>query len=196
MTRVRSFLSRLWSMLGSRQMDREIDEEIASHLAEAKDEYIRQGLSSEAAHYAALRSFGGVSQTKEVYRQIRSFAWLDDLQQDFRYTVRTLVKSPGFTVVVVLTLALGIGANTAIFSILNGLLLRTLPVHEPERLVNVTDSVVRDTGETRVRAWSYPAWEQIRQRSHLFESATAWSFVRFNLTSGGETQFVEGMWTV
>jgi putative ABC transport system permease protein len=194
MTRLRIFLSRLWSILGSRQMDRDIDEEIASHLAEAKDEYIRQGLSSEDAHHAALRSFGGVLQAKEVYRQIRSFAWLDDFRQDFRYTIRALVKSPGFTVVVVLTLALGIGANTAIFSILNGLLLRTLPVHEPERLVNVTDSVLNDAGETRVRAWGYPAWEQIRQRSHLFESATAWSFVRFNLASGGETQFVEGMW--
>ena len=93
-----------------------------------------------------------------------------------------------------LTLALGIGANTAIFSILNGLLLRSLPVREPDRLVHVTDSVLRETGETRVRAWSYPAWEQIRQRPHLFEGATAWSFTRFNLASGGETQFVEGIW--
>lgn len=119
---------------------------------------------------------------------------LDDLRQDLRYAIRTLSRNPVFTVVVVLTLAFGIGANTAIFSILNGLLLRTLPVHEPERLVHVTDSVERETGETRVRAWSYPAWEQIRQRAHLFEGATAWSFTRFNTAPGGETQFVDGVW--
>lgn len=114
--------------------------------------------------------------------------------QDLRLAVRALRATPVVTAVAILSLALVIGANTAIFSILNGLLLRTLPVHEPARLVHVTDSVVRDSGETRVRAWGYPAWEQIRQRSHLFEAATAWSFIRFNLASGGETQFVEGIW--
>ncbi len=194
MTRVRAFLSRLWALLRSRQMDRDLDDEIASHLAEATDEYIQQGLSPDEAHRAALREFGGVTQAKDVYRQARSFTGLDDLRQDLRYTVRTLGRTPVFTVVVVLTLGLGIGANTAIFSILNGLLLRSLPVREPDRLVHVTDSVLRETGETRVRAWSYPAWEQIRQRPHLFEGATAWSFTRFNLASGGETQFVEGIW--
>jgi putative ABC transport system permease protein len=194
MTPGRVFLSRLWALLRSRQMDRDLDDEIASHLAEATDEYVRKGLSPDEAHRAALRAFGGVTQAKDVYRQARSFTGLDDLRQDLRYTVRTLGRTPVFTVVVVLTLGLGIGANTAIFSILNGLLLRSLPVREPDRLVHVTDSVLRETGETRVRAWSYPAWEQIRQRPHLFEGATAWAFTRFNLASGGETQFVEGIW--
>src|SRR5262245_43819005 len=113
--------------------------------------------------------------------------------QDVRDALRSLAKTPAFTAVVVVTLALGIGANTAIFSILNGLLLRTLPVHEPERLVHVTDSIPRDTGEIRVRAWGYPAWDQIRQRTHLFQGATAWSFARFNTAPSGETQFVDGM---
>jgi putative ABC transport system permease protein len=117
-----------------------------------------------------------------------------DLRRDLRLAFRSLRATPLVTAAAILTLALVIGANSAIFSILNSLLLRTLPVREPARLVHVTDSVVRDTGETRVRAWGYPAWEQIRQRSHLFEAATAWSFTRFNLASGGETQFVEGIW--
>ena len=77
------------------------------------------------------------------------------------------------TSVVVLSLALGIGANTAIFSLLNGLILRPLPVREPASLVHVTDSVRREDGETRVRAWSYPVWRQIAQRRELLESATA-----------------------
>ncbi|MGH9371071.1 MAG: ABC transporter permease, partial [Vicinamibacterales bacterium] len=133
--RLRTFLSRLWALVRSRQVDREIDDEIASHLAEARDEYIQRGLSPEDAHLAALRSFGGVTQTKEVYRQVRSFVWLDDFRQDMRYTSRTLVKSPAFTVVVVLTLALGIGANTAISSIADAVLFRALPVSNPQDLV-------------------------------------------------------------
>ncbi len=119
---------------------------------------------------------------------------IDDLSRDVRLAIRSLTATPLVSAVAILSLALVIGANTAIFSILNGLLLRPLPVREPQRLVHVTDSVVRDSGETRVRAWSYPAWQQIRQRPHLFEGSTAWSFTRFNLASGGETQLVEGIW--
>ena len=96
MTRLWTFLFRLWALLRSRQMDRDIDDEIASHLAEAKEEYIQQGLSPEDAHWAALRSFGGVTQTKEIYRQVRSFMWLDDLGQDLRYALRTLRRKSGF----------------------------------------------------------------------------------------------------
>ena len=119
---------------------------------------------------------------------------IDDVRRDVRVAIRSLTASPVVTVVAILSLALVIGANTAIFSILNGLLLRPLPVRDPSRLVHVTDSVQREDGETRVRAWAYPTWEQIRQQSDLFESAAAWSFTRFNLATGGETRFVEGIW--
>src|SRR5262245_57618979 len=97
MTRLRVFLLRLSAIGRSRRMDREIEEEIASHLAEAAEEYLQQGLSPEDARRAARRSFGGVTQTKEAYRSVRSFMWLDDLARDVRHAHRALGKSPAFT---------------------------------------------------------------------------------------------------
>lgn len=93
MTHLRTFLSRLWAFVRHRQMDRDIDDEIAGHLAEATDEYIQRGFSAEDAHWAALRSFGGVTQSKEVYRQVRSFMWLEDLARDVRQALRMLRRS-------------------------------------------------------------------------------------------------------
>src|ERR671918_1325180 len=106
MTRLRILLFRVWALLRARRMDRDIDDEIASHLAEATDEYIRQGLSPQDARWAARRSFGGVTQTKEVYRQVRSFMWLEELSRDLRHAVRTLRRSPAFTMAAAATLAL------------------------------------------------------------------------------------------
>ena len=130
----------------------------------------------------------------EQLRDQRGVAVLSGLGQDLRLAMRSLRATPLVSAVAVLSLALAIGANTAIFSLVNGLLLRELPVGDPDRLVHVTDSVRRDTGEIRVRAWSHPFWEQIRQRPQLFAGATAWSFERFNVAESGETQFVDGLW--
>ena len=113
---------------------------------------------------------------------------------DVRMALRAFRATPMVTAIAVASLALAIGANTAIFSIANSLLLNSLPVRDPGRLVHVTDSIRRDTGEIRVRAWSNPFWEQIQARPDLFESATAWSFARFDLAPAGETQLVDGVW--
>jgi len=109
--------------------------------------------------------------------------------QDLRLAFRALRATPVVTAVAILSLALGVGANTAIFSIVNGLLLRSLPVRDPSRLVLVTEGTM-----TRPRAWSFPVWEQIRRRPDLFERTAGWSFTRFNLAPGGETAFVDGLW--
>src|SRR5262245_60433465 len=115
--------------------------------------------------------------------------FLDHAWRDMRLACRTLAATPVTTLVAVASLALGIGANTAIFSLLDSLLLRTLPVRDPAGLVLVTDG-----NAAHVRAWSYPVWEEIRRHPELFERSAAWSFTPFNLAPGGETQFIDGVW--
>src|SRR5690242_20312217 len=115
--------------------DRDLDDEIRSHIDEAADDYVAKGMSREDARFKALRDFGGVTQTAQVYREARRFAWLEDLVQDLRYAFRRLAKAPGFTFIAIATLALGIGANTAIFSLLDAVVLKPLPVEKPGELV-------------------------------------------------------------
>jgi putative ABC transport system permease protein len=182
MTRLRILLSRLWSLVRSRQMDRDIDDEITSHLAEATEGYIEQGLSPEQARRAALRSFGGVTQAKEVYRHVRSFISLDDTARDLRHTVRTLRRSPGFTMVTVVTLALGIGATTAIFSVVNGVFLRPLPYPNAERLMQPLTMFASGVQGS----FSYPDFEDLRDQNRTFAGLAAYTFRNASAAMGGQ----------
>jgi len=112
---------------------------------------------------------------------------------DLRLAIRSLRATPIVTAVAVLSLALGIGANTAIFSLVNSLLLRALPVKAPQQLAMMTDGTVMSNGTGR-RSWTNPIWEQVRSHRDLYDGLFAWSNQRFNLAAGGETLFVEGLW--
>ena len=171
----------LWQRLTGRgALERELDAELQDHIDRRVADLRKAGVGDGEARRRALAEFGGVDQAKEYCRDVRGTRWLEDLVSDVRYGLRMLTASRTFTVVAVLSLALGIGANTAIFTLVNGLLLKTLPVPEPERLVRID-------GE-----WTNPIWEEVKARQRdLFAAAAAWSATRYDLSRGGEEQPVE-----
>jgi putative ABC transport system permease protein len=136
MHRWRVYFSRAWGFLHKRRLDEELREELQTHLDALTEANIRSGMNCEDARAAALREFGGVEQTKEIYRQQRGLPFVDVALQDLRFALRVLVKRPGFAIAAVLTLTLGIGATTAVFSVVDRILFRSLPYPHDDRLVS------------------------------------------------------------
>jgi len=163
---------RVRAFFGKDALDQDLDAEMASHLELAVEENLRSGMSPEEARRRAMVRFGGVQQAREEQRAARGLPVLDVLGQDVRYTLRTLRRDAGFTVVAVLILALGIGANVAVFSVVNTLLLRPLPFPDPGRLVRIT-TVNPPCGES-CRTYSADATREFQERNHSFDSVTGY----------------------
>ena len=166
---------RLRSLFRRKKVDAELEEELQFHLQSQIELQRAKGLSPEDARYAAMRVTGGIAQIQEECRDMRKLNVWENLLQDLRYTARTFAKSPAFTVTAILSLALGIGANTTIFSLINAVQLRTLPVDRPDQLVTFTP-ISRD-GKAG-SGFSYPAFLLLRSGAEAFSGITGASSLR------------------
>jgi putative ABC transport system permease protein len=179
------------ALFRSEELEHELDTELRFHLERDTAQNLESGMSAEEARLAALRSFGGVEQSKEECRDARGVRVIEEVWQDVRYAVRILRKHPAFTAVSVITLALGIGANTAIFSVVSAVLLRPLPYPEPERLMQIG----RSYGGNEVYPASEPKFIFWRENNQSFEAmaATQGFGSGVNVSGGGEPEYVEGI---
>src|SRR5215510_12133865 len=179
---LRKLFHRLRASLRRGKVEREMDAEMRFHLEMETAENIRRGMSEEEARRAARRSFGGVERTKEAYLDIARFRLVEDLWQDLRYGARMLRTQPGFSVIAVLTLALGIGANSAVFSVVNAVLLRPLPYRDPDRIMTVGHYRAM-FGADVVFGWDFLEW---RDQAKVFEQIAAYFSGTADLTGSGE----------
>jgi predicted permease len=184
MWRIRAFYMKLRNLVWRGRAEQELTREVKAHLTLIQDEFERQGLKPEEAQLAAKRAFGGIDQAKELHRDERSFRWIDPLRQDVAYAVRMLRRRPGFTCVAVLMLGLGIGANTAMFTMLNTILFRPLPFSEPDRLVALVDEY-RKTGAPELPP-TVPEFLDVRAGSQSIENLAFWDTRDVQITGGDE----------
>jgi predicted permease len=195
---LRRFLLRLWNAARPGVGDRELEREIAAHVALIEEAHRRHGASPDEARLAAHRAIGSVALTKDRHRDARSFRWIDDLIRDLRYAVRTLIRFPGFTVVVLVTLALGIGANTAIFSVVHSVLLTPLPYQDAGQIVRVWENVPgSEIGDGKGPDRRYGAMDlrdllEASRRSRTITHLANFSYAQVNATIGSDTTRLEG----
>lgn len=185
---IRILLSRSLAFLCRRKLDEDLDEELRSHIDLAAEEHLKRGMPEQVARTTALREFGGVIQTKERYRVQRGLPVLEVLGQDLSFGLRQLLRSPGFSGVCLLTLCLGIGVNAAVFSVIQAVILRPLPYHDPNRLMHLTDP--QDGGIL------YKDFASLKEQSQSFVDMavyyrdSGWS--RVTLTGTQEPESIQG----
>src|SRR5690348_14873391 len=180
MRRLRRFVKRFTSWAKIARDEERLRAEIAEHIALQTEDNVRAGLSPNEARRQAVLKFGAVEAIKEDYRDQRGLPFIEDLLRDTQYALRQLRRNPGFTIVAVLTLALGIGANTAIFSVINALMLRALPVRAPEQLVAIGNPIHVhgwSNGTPRTDFFSYPLYCQVRDNNSVFSSLLASAYI-------------------
>ncbi len=183
--RFREWVSRVGMFIHAGKIDADVHEELASHLAMLEEENIRQGMSPQEARRSAHLRLGHTAQLREAHRDARGLPLLESLLQDIRYASRSLIKTPGFTAAAVMTLALGIGANTAIFSIVDNALFRPLNFPRPEELADV---FTFDRASQTFLSSSYPDYKDLRARATTFQALSAFVRMPLNISWRGSNQ--------
>src|SRR5579863_4167338 len=193
MSLLRNLAGGLRALFWKQRAEQEMDEELRGYLDAAAQDNERSGLSPEDARRAARVEMGSMEAVKEEVRSAGWEAGVESLWQDLRYAVRVLRKNRGFTAIAILTLALGIGANTAIFSLIDSVMLRMLPVEKPDELLQVQMHDPR-WGDRAGGTFTNPLWEQVRDRQDVFSGVFAWGEDKFDLAQGGAVHLAKGMW--
>ncbi len=187
MRQVRAWFVRILGLFHKDRRDREFAEELESHIQMHVDDGVRAGLTPHEARRIALMKLGGIEPTKEIYRDRAGLPFLDTLARDLSYAVRMIRRAPGFSATVILTLALGIGATTSIFTVVNAVLLRPLPYPEPDRIAYISFSTGGESGRDNPFSYTgdYAAW---RRHSRSFSRLAGYMSFTANLTGGGEAE--------
>lgn len=190
MTWLNTLLARFRALVRRDAVLEDIDEELRSHIEMETEANLEEGMSKDEARRQAAKSFGNISSIRDLAYEVRGGGFMETLWQDLRYSARTLLKHPGFAIIAVLTLGLGIGANTAIFSIVNAVLLRPFPYHAPQQLVIPGETLTGTRGGTSL---SYPNFADWKDDRKVFAGASAVrSNENFNLTGSGEPERLQG----
>jgi putative ABC transport system permease protein len=180
-------LARIVALVRANRLERELSDEVRAHLELAEHDAIARGLDPAAARRDAVRQFGGIEQMKEAHRDDRSVRWIENLLKDVRYGLASLRREPVFAIIAIAVLALGIGANTAVFSIVDAVLLKPLPFPDPERIVRMWEST--PTGVNSTTALNFV---ELRRRLHTFEAFSAEVDVNATAEIGGEPVRLQG----
>jgi len=189
---IRVLLKRCAALFSRDKLDQNLDEELRTHIDLAIDENLKHGMTVEEARIAALRTFGGVTQTKEAYRVQRGLPVAEALLRDGRYALRQLRRNPGFTLTVIITLALSIGVNTAIFSIVNALMLKSLPYAHPERMGTIYTRITGTKASDERHHINGEQWELLRDNvPALISAASSIRNSGVNLRAGSRMQYVQ-----
>jgi hypothetical protein len=178
-----------FALWGQKRRNEELEEEIQAHLKLAEREEIESGRAPKEAHAAARREFGNVSVAEETTRDMWGWRWLVDCVQDVRYAVRSLRQRPGFATVALLTLALGTGATTVMFTVINGVLLKPLSYPDPERLVTLHGYTEKYGDNWGI---SYPNFLDLRRESRSLTRMAAWSYGGDTVSEPGQAEYVNG----
>jgi MacB-like periplasmic core domain len=188
----RRIVAKLHNLLSNKHAEEDLAREVESHLTLLADDFERRGMSPEEARLAARRAYGGVEQAKQAHRDERSLLWIEQTMQDLRYGLRTLSKSTAFTITAVLTLALGIGACTAIFSLVNAVLIRSLPYGDPERLVYLFSPNPALKIPAEVIYPSYGDFYDLKREAKSYADMSNFEQAQFSVTQHGTTQRIGG----